>query len=204
MSITEYNGAAIIAMTGKNCVAIAADRRFGIQGQMVSCDFQKIFRMGERVFVALPGLATDVQTVAQRLQYRHNMYKLREEREMTPKTMLAVISNLLYEKRFGPYFVEPMVAGLNPDGTPYVGQTDLIGCQMTTEDFVVGGTCSEQLFGMCESLWRPNLSPAELFETISQALMSAMDRDALSGYGVIVHVIEQDKVTTRTVKTRMD
>jgi hypothetical protein len=36
---------------------------------------------------------------AQRLQYRHNLYKLREEREMTPKTMLAVISNLLYEKR---------------------------------------------------------------------------------------------------------
>jgi hypothetical protein len=41
----------------------APSRRFGIQGQMVSCDFQKIFRMGERVFVALPGLATDVQTV---------------------------------------------------------------------------------------------------------------------------------------------
>lgn len=26
-SITAYNGAAIIAMTGKNCVAIAADRQ---------------------------------------------------------------------------------------------------------------------------------------------------------------------------------
>ena len=46
--------------------------------------------------------------------------------------------------------------------------------------------------------------------------MSAMDRDALSGYGVIVHIMfesfitlshalsEADKVTTRTVKTRMD
>ena len=63
-------------MAGKNCVAIAADRfeslkkntadvfrRFGIQGQMVSCDFQKVFRLGEKLFVGLPGLATDVQTV---------------------------------------------------------------------------------------------------------------------------------------------
>jgi hypothetical protein len=32
-------------------------------------------------------------------------------------------------------------------------------------------------------------SPDELFETISQALMAAMDRDALSGNGVIVHLM---------------
>ena len=123
---------------------------------------------------------------------------------MSPKTMLAVICNLLYEKRFGPYFVEPIVAGLDKDNKPFVAATDLIGCPMETDDFVVGGTCSEQLYGMCESLWRPEMSPDALFETISQALMSAMDRDALSGNGVIVYLIEGDKVTTRTVKTRMD
>lgn len=43
-----------------------------------------------------------------------------------------------------------------------------IGCPNEPEDFVVSGTCSEQLYGMCEALWEPNLSPDELFETISQ------------------------------------
>ena len=62
-SILEYNGAAIIAMTGKDCVAIAADRRFGIQAQTVSMNFQKIFQMNDKLFLGLPGLATDVQTV---------------------------------------------------------------------------------------------------------------------------------------------
>lgn len=52
-----------MAMRGKNCVAIAADRRFGIQAQMVTTDFQKIFPMGERLVIGLAGLATDVQTV---------------------------------------------------------------------------------------------------------------------------------------------
>ena len=50
-------------MTGKDCVAIAADRRFGIQGQTVSMNFQKIFQMNDKLFIGLPGLATDVQTV---------------------------------------------------------------------------------------------------------------------------------------------
>ena len=30
----EYNGGCVIAMTGKNCVAIAADRRFGIRNNV--------------------------------------------------------------------------------------------------------------------------------------------------------------------------
>lgn len=31
MSIDEYNGGAIIAMIGKNCIAIACDRRLGVR-----------------------------------------------------------------------------------------------------------------------------------------------------------------------------
>ena len=31
--------------------------------------------------------------------------------------------------------------------------------------------------------------PEDLFETISQALLNAVDRDALSGWGAIVHVM---------------
>ena len=62
-SIMSYNGSAIVAMTGKDCVAIASDRRFGIQAQTVAMDFQKVFEMGPHLYVGLAGLATDVQTV---------------------------------------------------------------------------------------------------------------------------------------------
>jgi len=50
-------------MKGKDCVAIAADRRFGVQAQTISTDFQKIFEMGPRLYIGFAGLATDVQTV---------------------------------------------------------------------------------------------------------------------------------------------
>lgn len=57
---------------------------------------------------------------------------------------------------------------------------------------------------MCESMWRPDLGPEELFETISQCLLSGVDRDALAGFGSIVHIITKDKVITRQLKGRMD
>ncbi|XP_033335890.1 proteasome subunit beta type-3 isoform X2 [Megalopta genalis] len=205
MSILAYNGGAIIAMKGKNCVAIAADRRFGIQAQTITCDFQKIFEVGPYLYLSLPGLATDTQTVMERLRFRYNLYELKENRKIQPKTFAAMISNLLYERRFAPYFVEPIVAGLDPvTFEPYICNMDLIGCICRPGDFVVGGTCTEQLYGMCESLYEPNLEPDDLFETISQALVNACDRDAISGWGAVVYVIEKDKVTTRVVKTRMD
>ncbi|KAJ3016309.1 proteasome core particle subunit beta 3 [Thoreauomyces humboldtii] len=81
---------------------------------------------------------------------------------------------------------------------------DLLGCINHAKDFVVSGTAGKQMYGSAEGLWEPDLEPEELFETISQALMSAVDRDASSGWGAIVHVITQDGVTTRTLKARMD
>lgn len=205
MSILGYNGGVVMAMKGKDCVAIASDRRFGVRGHTVAMDFEKIFEMGPHLYVGLPGLATDTITVSQRLKFRLNMYELRENRRIKPQTFASVVSNLLYERRFGPYFVEPVIAGLNPEtNQPYIANMDLIGCLNEPDDFVVSGTCAEQAFGMCEALWEPNLGPDDLFETISQALMNAFDRDAGSGWGALVYIIEKDKVTVKTLKTRMD
>ena len=42
MSILEYNGGAVIAMAGKDCVGICSDLRLGAQALTVSMDFQKV------------------------------------------------------------------------------------------------------------------------------------------------------------------
>ncbi|KAI8591725.1 nucleophile aminohydrolase [Geranomyces variabilis] len=204
MSIMEYNGSAVMAMKGKNCVAIAADRRFGVQLMTLSTDFQKIFEINPRTYIGLPGLATDVQTLSELFRFKTNLYKLREERDISPKTFSHMVSSTLYEKRFGNYFCEPVIAGIEKDGSPYICSMDLLGCINHAKDFVVSGTASSQMYGTAEGLWEPELEPEELFETIAQAMMSAVDRDASSGWGVIVHVITADGVMTKTLKARMD
>ena len=57
------------------------------------------------------------------------------------------------------------------------------------EDFVVSGNNTDALLGVCESMYRTGLKPEELFETISQCLLSAVNRDCLSGWGGVVHII---------------
>lgn len=62
-----------MAMVGKECVAIAADTRLGAQAQTISCDFDKVFQMGPKLFCGLPGLATDVLTVYERHQHPYRL-----------------------------------------------------------------------------------------------------------------------------------
>jgi len=208
MSIMQYNGGSVIAMVGKDCVAIASDLRLGVQSLSITSDFEKIFPVTDRLFVGLPGLATDVTTLREQFRYRVNMYTIKEEREIEPQTFAQLVSSTLYERRFGPYFIEPVIAGMQKtptgDYAPFIAATDLIGCLNFAKDFVVAGTASEKLFGVAEGLWEPDLAAEDLFETISQTLLNALDRDAFSGWGAVVHVITKDKVITRKLKGRMD
>lgn len=194
----------MIAMAGKDCVGIAADRRLGVQLQTVATDFTKVFPMGSKTYVGLAGLATDVQTLRNLLEFRTNHYKLKEEREISVQTLSHLLSTLLYEKRFGPYFCEPIIAGLDAKNKPYLSSMDLIGAPVVEKEFVVSGTCTGNLFGMCEALYKPDQSPEQLFETLAQALLSSVDRDAISGWGGVVHIITPEGVITKELKGRQD
>jgi len=99
-------------MAGKKCVGIASDKRYGLQNQTVACDMRKTFKLNDKTLVGLTGLASDMQTLEQKFVFRSNMYKLREERDMSPVVFSNMVSSLLYEKRFGPYFCEPVICGL--------------------------------------------------------------------------------------------
>jgi 20S proteasome subunit beta 3 len=185
------NGGAVVAMRGRKCVAIASDLRFGVQAMTISKNFPKVFDLPySRTMLGVAGLATDHKTQFDALRYHLNLHCLREERELLdPSEIAHMLSSMQYGHRFSPWFVEPVVAGLDSNNEPFVCSMDTIGCINAAEDFVVAGTASDQLYGMCESLYEPDLEPEELFEVIGQALLNACDRDALSGWGSIVHLM---------------
>ena len=107
-----------------------------------------MFEINPSLWVGLPGLATDIQTVREKLRFRTQMYELKEGRKMKPATFASMLSNMLYERRFGPFFVEPIVAGIDPKTKEsFICSMDLIGCKTLPNDFVVAGTAEEQLLG---------------------------------------------------------
>ena len=119
MSIFEYNGSAIIAMAGeiygnggldrllfevvsrstsagKDCVAVGSDLRFGVQLQTMTTDRPKIHKIHDKLYLGLSGLGSDTQTLLERLTFRHNLYKLREERNMKPVVSEVVMHGIIH------------------------------------------------------------------------------------------------------------
>ena len=62
-SIDQYNGNVMVAMAGKNCVAIATDTRLSTQLMTIDTNFQRVFKVNDQCLMGISGLATDVQTL---------------------------------------------------------------------------------------------------------------------------------------------
>jgi len=91
-------------------------------------------------------------------------------------------------------------------------------CVDLSTSFIVAGTATDQLYGIIEALYEPDLGPDELFETMSQAFLNAVDRDAISGWGVVTYIMyflpsicviadinsTKDQIIKRDLKGRMD
>ena len=130
--------------------------------------------------------------------------------------MSTLTSHVLYGRRQSPYYVEPLIVGLEKvtnqqridhdneqsvdDSTndnhcnyrPFLCAQDVIGAQSKSDAFCCAGVASKSLYGTAEALWRPHLSPDELRHICGKAFLSALERDCLSGYGAILYLMTAD------------
>ena len=51
----------LVFMGGKNCFAIASDRRLGVQLQTIVNDFQNTYNVHNRFYLGISGLGMDAQ-----------------------------------------------------------------------------------------------------------------------------------------------
>lgn len=202
--MSKYNGSALVAMTGKNCVAIGCDRRFGVNLLTVSTDFNRIFRVNDRILFGMSGIATDVLTFRGLIRCQVNLLELREEQPIDWFRFKNLLSSELYRRRFGPYYVSPVVAALKENNEPYICSSDSIGAFSEPKNYVTSGTADDALTGVCESMWRPDLSPEQLFDVCAKCLRAGIERDAMSGWGAVVYVMTPEKVICKEIKTRVD
>jgi len=200
----EYNGGSLIVMSGKNCLAIASDLRFGLENFTSSCNTPKIFKIHQKLFLGLTGLNGDILTVKQNLDFQSNIYEIDNNKKINQIVFDNILSLLLYKNRFSPFFVDGILLGLDKNDKPHITTTDVLGALSYSSDFAVSGICSESLLGLCQTFWKPRMASRELVETVSNCLCLATNRDCLSGWGGIVHVITHNGIITKIIKTRKD
>lgn len=194
---------------------------------LIGTSARRVLKVHDKLVVGLSGLDGDVLTFSEDLSASLRLLAIEAGNAghyfpLAPPSLAQLVSTKLYaERRRSPLQVEPIIAGLiecrdssnkNENETriacsrwiPYLCSQDSLGAPMVTRDFAVSGTCSPSLVGVCEALFRPDLSPDELWRVAARCLIGAMERDCLSGNGAVVHLITSNGITSHELSVRAD
>jgi 20S proteasome subunit beta 3 len=124
------NGGSILAMAGRNCVVLAVDKRFGSGRSLVHVRSRPVLHLPTSM-VAFTGMEGDVQSLLIELNaqiidkyYRGLGFGERSASrtgyganvDVSVLSVAMLTSHILYRRKRAPYYVEPVVVGLEPDG----------------------------------------------------------------------------------------
>lgn len=189
-------------MIGKDCVGIATDTRLGQQLQTISTEAQKVFKMQDNILLGLAGLATDIQTFHRKMRYKLKLYQLREGKNMKPETFARLVGTTLYEHRMAPFYLMPVVIGLE-NGKPLLVNYDSIGTYSGNENFVFQGSSATNMASLCESLYKDNMNEQQLYDALASIITNGIDTDILAGWGAIVYIMSSKGIEAKYLKTKM-
>jgi len=98
--ITNMCGGAAIALSGKNCCAIAADRCLRFNGSvLMSTTYNRVHQLTKGRWVAFGGFVADAEQQLRDYKKEIKLFELREERQMTGKEFVHMVGKLAYDRR---------------------------------------------------------------------------------------------------------
>ncbi|CAH7674980.1 nucleophile aminohydrolase [Phakopsora pachyrhizi] len=121
------NGGTILAISSKNFAVIAGDTRQS-EGYSIQTRYApKVTQLTDYCCIAVNGFAADgnelVKQIKQRLQWYNHIHAC----QPSVQSIARLIQTMLYAKRFFPYYVYVILAGIDHDGTGAVYSFDPVG-----------------------------------------------------------------------------
>ena len=102
------------------------------------------------------------------------------------------MSNVLFNNRFYPYFVEPIVGGVDDTEGSQIYVLDPAGSLMP-ETYAAAGTGAPMAIGIIENGYSDNITVKEGRELAITAIQMASRREATSGDGIDILVVTSEK-----------
>ena len=187
-------GATAVGMQCTDGVILAAEKRRALGRFIQSRNVQKVFMVDKTIGSSVAGLFSDSQQIIRLIKAYINLYNLEREGVSTirVRTAAKLMSNVLFNNRFYPYFVEPIVGGVDDTEGSQIYVLDPAGSLMP-ETYAAAGTGAPMAIGIIENGHSDNITVKEGRELAITAIQMASRREATSGDGIDVLVITSEK-----------
>lgn len=216
----EMNGGSVMAIAGENFSIIASDTRLSEGYSILSRDNQHLYNLenANKCVLACVGFHGDTLTFTKYLQTRLKMYEHEHNKQASTSAIAQLISTILYNRRFFPYYVNPIVAGLDEQGRGAIYSYDPVG-SYDREIYRSAGSSVGLLQPLLDSQlglknqgdhyelekgFTVKASKERCLQLVKDAYMSAAERDIYTGDSVIIKIITKDGIQTEQFQLRRD
>lgn len=183
-------GTTTLGLVCKSCVVMASERRATMGTLIAHKTTQKVFKIDNHLALTTAGLVGDAQLLARWLTAEAELYNLKRNQEMTVKAAATLMANILSGRRYFPYWVQLLIGGLDAEGG-HVYSLDAAGGAIP-DNYITTGSGSPYVYGILEDYYKENLSAADGIDLAIRAIHAAMKRDAASGNGIDVVLIDKN------------
>jgi proteasome beta subunit len=184
-------GTTTCALSCSDGVVLAADTRASAGMFIADKRVMKIQNVDKHLGMTIAGGVADAQNLVDTMRYNANLYRINNKRIIPVQSAARLCSNILFNQRYFPYYVQIIMAGYEGKGTGQIYNIDLFG-SLTEEKFISTGSGSPVAYGYLENEFKENMSVDEAYIVALQAIAAAIRRNAGTGDGINVVIIDKN------------
>lgn len=200
-------GTTTVGIVCKDCVVLAADTRATMGHFIADAKVDKVLPISDRMAITIAGTASSAQIIAKHIQSELKLTSIKSGRDATVKEAANLLRNWTYGLIRRPSMV-PDVAHIILAGTDKYGvhlyEIGADGFLGKDEQYRVSGSGTMLVLGVLEQQYKEGLSQEEGVKLAERCVDTAIQRDAASGNGINVFVIDKEgvrKVLSKRVNT---
>jgi len=178
--VEVFKGTTTVGVLCDGGVVLASESRATMGSFIASSQAKKIYQIDDLIGMTTAGCVGDAQSLVRMVQVEARLYKMQRGERMTVKAVTSMLANILSARRYYPFMVQLVMAGVDRYG-PRIYSLDALGGQIEERRIVSTGSGSPIAYGVLESQYKPGISIEDGTVLAARAIHNAMKRDSASG-----------------------
>ncbi len=180
-------GTTTVAVSIKDAVVLATDRRVTADHFIAHKDGKKLYRLDNNAAMTIAGLVGDAQVLVRYMRAELELYRLQRKFGMPIEAAATLLSNILNQSKYYPYMVQLIVAGC--DSSPHIFSIDAAGGAVE-DTYVSTGSGSPFVYGVLETQYAKDMKLEEAKDLVIRSISASKQRDSASGGMIDVAVVD--------------
>jgi proteasome beta subunit len=172
-------GTTTVGLICDKAVVLGADRKATMGYLVASKDTRKIVEISSHLGMTIAGLVGDAMALERYIKAEVALYHLQEEERIPVEAAAHLMANILYARRFFPYYVQLVMGGY--DTKPHVFSLAADGSVIEEKEYFSSGSGSPFVFGVLEKDYRKDTPVDQAKKLVATAIHAATQRDIASG-----------------------